>query len=209
MTFERLDSNGTVLWKPQVGLRVPPPDWTRQLEVLCDIREKSLARFETPLRFWIFALPADVEIVFARLNGSAIPFDPQQRVLGPVTLTPEIALLGFRFRIGLRRDERTTIIDRKADVPVAGLAPAPGVRVETPCSQHNRWISTNEARSVPCRIFIPSVWDEETGPTEPCAVLMALAASSQGHHSLGPVHSAAGALPRFHRRSRSTQCAVP
>jgi len=200
-----------MLWKPQVGLRVPPPDWTRQLEVQWDIRKKSLARFETPLRFRIFALPADAEIVFARLNGSAIPFDPQQRVLGPVTLTPEIALLGFRFRIGLRRDERTTIIDCKADVPVAG---ALQLRESgwKPLA-HNRWISTNEARSVPCRIFIPSVWDEETGPTEPRAVLMEGAAyrsvARERTHPLGRFSGTGGPLRLQRSPYNSSEASVP
>ena len=176
-----LDPKGTVLWQPRVGLPIPPPAWTRQLEVQWDVREKSPALFETPLRFRIFALPAGTEIVFARLNGSPIPFDPQQGLLGPVTLTAELALSGFRFRIGLSRDGRTTIIERKADVPVAG---ALQLRKSgwKPLAR-DRWIGTDEARAVPCRIFIPSIWEEETGLSEPRAVLMEGAAyrgESQG-----------------------------
>ena len=122
--------------------------------------------------------------------------------MGPVTLTPELALSGFRFRIGLRRDERTAIIDCKTDVPVAG---ALQLRESgwKPLAR-GRWISTDEARSVPCRIFIPSIWDEETGPTEPRAVLMEGAAyrsvARERTHPLGRFSGTGGSL-RLQRSS--------
>ena len=162
------DSEGRLVWRPhlqQVRKSPPDPPWASGIQVRCvNGRHRVLGQ---PLRLQVTGLDDGTQVTFVRLGAIPLHFDPDSGVVEEIELTPEMAMSGLKFRLGIDNGTEETVLRRTLDtIQIKGLALFKESGWETFASSGQ--LSVRKARGCPARLF-PG--DDSPGPGANVALL--------------------------------------
>lgn len=147
--------NGSPLWNPQ--LMAPPapkpvPPWAERVRVHW-LSTHAPVNLGQTLRPVVQGLGPGACLTYVRLGGQALNFDPLRGVLSEVTVTPELALAGLHFLIGLACGNQQAQIRSTLKVTIVGAAQCTeqGWEPLRPAGT----LTVREARDNVYRLFLP------------------------------------------------------
>ncbi len=151
-----LTPSGSPLWNPQLVQGAAPkqvPSWAEKVRVRWLSADAPVNLGQT-LRPDVQGLAPGVSLTYVRLGGRALNFDPLQGVLGEVTVTPELALAGLHFLIGLACDNEHVQIRSTLKVTILGAAQCTEQGWEP--LRPTGTLTVREARDNVYRLFLPA-----------------------------------------------------
>jgi hypothetical protein len=147
-------ANGSPLWFPEISHRPKPPspDWAAKVKVFWKAGSPTIyvGRTMWPM---VHGLGAGVTLNYVRLAGKPLLFD-QEGHLGKVTITPELALNGLHFLLGLEYGNQQVQVRRTLDVEILGAAECTERGWEP--VQTDQPLTVHEASAHVYRLFVPA-----------------------------------------------------
>jgi hypothetical protein len=148
--------SGIPLWNPQISQTTVPkqvPAWADRVQVRWLSTDAPIYLGQS-LRPVVEGLAPGVCLTYVRLGGQPLPFDPVRGNLGEVIVTPELALAGLHFLLGLAYGDQQAQVRSTLRVTVLGAAQCTERGWEPLCRDGT--LTVREAAENVYRLFLPA-----------------------------------------------------